>query len=355
MFTILPPIYFLMFIFPFPPYVNWNSYPICNRAQFHCNFHFLMWLLLLMPCSLSGPFIFRYLVYLYQLVDPGQVLCAGLILPCRSFMPLPWCCIEWPSAYLARWLPCICITAWLRLICVIEVVQCFLFIPGWPVRYWVWLTSMVLLLFHHTLLPTSMWRPIISPRIRCFQSVIFSLRWLKQLFTFGAFQGVPAGIFSFYSMPALLHLGISTTSGGLGVECLQPSLDVSGKLLVSSSCISSSSSVLVSGRTCQRWTTMFYSCGTMLDGGSLAPHSSHLVGRHSLAVSHHKISHHGFFGRPEAQGSAISAFNPLAGQQCVAHRQGFSSSVCQVVAGATQASVSKVYQQCWKEWAGWCA
>ena len=40
MFTILSPICFLMFIFPFLPYVNWNSYLICNRAQFLCNFHF---------------------------------------------------------------------------------------------------------------------------------------------------------------------------------------------------------------------------------------------------------------------------------------------------------------------------
>ena len=41
----------------------------------------------------------------------------------------------------------------------------------------------------------------------------------------GLSGGGPAGIFSFYSMPALLHLGNSTTSGGLGAECLQPSLD----------------------------------------------------------------------------------------------------------------------------------
>ena len=40
----------------------------------------------------------------------------------------------------------------------------------------------------HTFLPTSMWKQIISPGIRCFQIGIFSLRWLKQLFTFGAFQ-----------------------------------------------------------------------------------------------------------------------------------------------------------------------
>ena len=45
----------------------------------------------------------------------------------------------------------------------------------------------------------------------------------------------------------------------------------------------------------------------------------------------------------------------VRGQQCVLCRHGFSSSVCQPVAGATQAYTSKVYQQCWKEWAGWCA
>ena len=91
----------------------------------------------------------------------------------------------------------------------------------------------------------------------------------------------------------------------------------------------------------------------MLDGGSLAFHSSQDVGRQSLVVSHHKRSHHGCFGRPCAQGSVISAFNPLAAQRWVLHRQGLSSSVCQTVAGATQPSMSKVYQQCWKEWAGW--
>ena len=38
------------------------------------------------------------------------------------------------------------------------------------------------------------------------------------------------------------------------VECLQPSVDVAGRLHVSSSSISSSGSVQVSGRTCQRST-----------------------------------------------------------------------------------------------------
>ena len=62
---------------------------------------------------------------------------------------------------------------------------------------------------------------------------------------------------------------------------------------------------------------MVDSGGTMLDAGSLAPHSSQHVGRHSSAVPHHKRSHRGCLSRPDTQGSVISAFNPLAAQQCV--------------------------------------
>ena len=171
----------------------------------------------------------------------------------------------------------------------------------------------------------------------------------------GPSGGGPAGIFSFYSMPTLFHFGNFTASVGLGVECIQPSLDFSGKLCVSSSDSDPSCSVQVSGRTCQQSTQTFTSGGTMLDGGFLASHCSQHVGRCSSAVSRHKRSCHGCFGRPDAQGSVISAFNPLAAQQHVLCRQGFSSLVCQAAAGATRMSMSRVYQQCWKEWASWCA
>ena len=130
----------------------------------------------------------------------------------------------------------------------------------------------------------------------------------------GPSKGGPAGIFSCHSMPALIHPGISTTSGGLRVECLQPSLDISGKLCVSSSWISSSYFVQVSGGTCQQSSQTTDSGGTMLDGGSLAPQSSQPVCKCSSAMSHHKRSHLGCLSRPGIQGSAISAFNPLAAQ-----------------------------------------
>ena len=149
------------------------------------------------------------------------------------------------------------------------------------------------------------------------------------LLPLGPLRGGFAGIFSFHSMPALLHLGISITSGGLGVECLQPSLDLSCKLGVSSSCISSSSSVQVSCRTCQQSTQTFDSGGTMLDGGSLASHHSQHVGKHFSVVSHDKRSHHGCFSRPGTQGSAISAF--FGGSEMCVMQTGFlflSLSAC---------------------------
>ena len=48
----------------------------------------------------------------------------------------------------------------------------------------------------------------------------------------GPSRGGPPGIFLFFSMPALFHFGNSPASGGFGVECLQPSLEFSGKLSV---------------------------------------------------------------------------------------------------------------------------
>ena len=182
----------------------------------------------------------------------------------------------------------------------------------------------------------------------------YSSHGLSHFSAMGSTRGWSAGILPYHSMPAFVHLGNTATSGDLMVDCLQPSLEVSGKLYVSSFCISSSISVQDSGRTCQQSTQTFDSGCTVLDGGSLASHSSWHVGRHSLVLSHHKRSHHGCFSRPHAQGSALSAFNPLAAQRCVLHWQGFSSSVFQAVVGATWVSITKVYQQCWKEWAGWC-
>ena len=119
-------------------------------------------------------------------------------------------------------------------------------------------------------------------------------------------------------MSALLHTGVTVTCRSFGVECIQPSVEVSGKLCLSFSSINSSNVVPISGRTCQKsFQTSIFS-GIMLDGGSLVSKSSQYVGRHSPLVSKHKGCHQRCFGRPGAQGSAITAFNPLASQTYVA-------------------------------------
>ena len=135
----------------------------------------------------------------------------------------------------------------------------------------------------------------------------------------------------------------------LWVECIQPSLDISGKLCLLSSCINSSSSVQVYSRTCHRSIQTFDYSGTMLDGGSLASHSSLHGGRHSSAVPCHKRSCHGCFRRPGAQGSFISVFNSLATQRCVLYTQEFFSLVCQAVVWGNLSIYCKIYQQSWKE------
>ena len=87
---------------------------------------------------------------------------------------------------------------------------------------------------------------------------------------------------------SLTTLWKTITSRSLGVECIQPSMIVSGMLCISSYCINSSNSVQVSGRTCHKSIQISHSSGIMFDGISLACHRSQHVGRHSSSVSHHK-------------------------------------------------------------------
>ena len=136
----------------------------------------------------------------------------------------------------------------------------------------------------------------------------------------------------------------------LGVESFQPSLKVSEFCI--SFGITFSSSIHVSGRTGHGSVHTFNSSCTLLDGGSLASHCSLHVGRCFLPVSHPKMCQLGCFSRPGTNVSAIGGFNPLVAEKCVLHRQGISSNVFYNVAWMTPASMTKVHQHCWKEFAG---
>ena len=214
--------------------------------------------------------------------------------------------------------------------------QHIFFFPAQPAKIWIWLISMLLLLFHHTFLPFSMWKTNYLSWGKVGSRVTSSsLHGSGSTSTLGWSGSGSIGILWYQSMSALLHFGISITSWRNGVECCQLSLDISGELCVSFCCVSSPSSLQVSGRTFHRSTQNSYSSCDLLDRGILDSSTSQHVEDHSSSVSYHKNPHHGCFGRLGAVGTAVAEFNPLAAQRCLLCRQGFSSSVCQAVAGAT--------------------
>ena len=88
----------------------------------------------------------------------------------------------------------------------------------------------------------------------------------------------------------------------------QTSLDISGELCISYSCISFPISVQVSGRTYHRSVQTYYSSCILLDGGFLSSHSSQHVGRYLSLVSYCKRPFQGWLGGLGAQGTAIAAF-----------------------------------------------
>ena len=146
----------------------------------------------------------------------------------------------------------------------------------------------------------------------------------------------------YQSMSALLHLGKLITFGNLGVEWFQSSLEISGELYISSSYVSSPSFVQVGDRTYRRSLPTSNSIHTLLDGGSLASHSSQYTRKHSSCVLSKKISPRMFsldwmlMGLPSLHWTLLLL-------RVMLNIQGLSSSVCQAVVGMAQASTAKVY------------
>ena len=87
--------------------------------------------------------------------------------------------------------------------------------------------------------PPQMWKPIIYCGEHWFLNGIFFLHGSSSVSTLGPTRGRSVGILTYQSMSALIHLGKSDISGSLSTECLQPSLEISGELCISSSFISS--------------------------------------------------------------------------------------------------------------------
>ena len=150
-----------------------------------------------------------------------------------------------------------------------------------------------------------------------------------------SFGGGSIGTLTYQSISTLSHLGKSPILGSLGFECFQPSLNLSDELSISSSCISPTSSVPVSGRTCNQSVQTSYSVAPCWMEASWLPTVLNMLVDVPHSVSHHSRPCHRCLSWLGAQGSAIPAFKPLAAQRCVLCRQGLSSFVGQAVARLT--------------------
>ena len=103
----------------------------------------------------------------------------------------------------------------------------------------------------------------------------------------------------------------------LGIECFHPSWNIQVNYLFAIPTLVSPSSVQISCRTCHRSIQTTYCSDNLLDGGFQAPHSSQNAHRHSSLLFYYKRSCCGCSSRLDSQGSAITAFNPLAAQRCL--------------------------------------
>ena len=159
-----------------------------------------------------------------------------------------------------------------------------------------------------------MWKVIIYCGKGWFQDSIFFSHIAQVVFSIlGLNRGGSVDILMYHmylSISAILCIERSPTSRNLGVENLQPPLDISRVLFIFFYCSSSPSSIHASGRTCHRCIQISNSSCSLHDQGSLVSHCSQHLGRHYSSVSHWK--------RLDGQRFATAAFNLLAAHRCVA-------------------------------------
>ena len=200
-----------------------------------------MWLLLQMPCPLIGPFSFRVLVCHYQLVDSGLVLCTmciALLEPQAIAMMLHRIVFHLSHQVVALYLDN-------------STAKAILCNQGGTVSPF--LSRLVCRILHLTDKHSI---TLIPAYILTHLNVEANyLSWGQLLLEWHLLPQIAQVAFHLWGLPEVALLASSHTTQcqhyctletplalwGLGVECLQPSLEVSGKLFVSSSCIGSSS------------------------------------------------------------------------------------------------------------------
>ena len=146
--------------------------------------------------------------------------------------------------------------------------------------------------------------------------------------TLGSARGGFVGILTYQSVSALLHLGKLTTSCRFGIEPYQSSQDIQMCYVLPPVFALVLSKFLAEHVTGKFRHLLGSPCWME------APYSSQHVGRHSSLLSFCTKSCQEWASGLSAQWSVITVLTLLM-QRCLLCRQGFSSSVCQVVAGVT--------------------
>ena len=174
---------------------------------------------LLMPHLLIGPFIFRDLVYLYQLVDPssGSMCRAHIALQELQAIAMMLCTMAFGLSGKVGALHLDNSTAKAYLCNQGSTVSPFLFRLACQILS---LTDKHGITLIPAYIPTHL---NVEADYLSWDWMLPEWHLLPQVaqaafYLLGPSRDGPAGILSFHSMPALLHLGISTTSGGLGLN-----------------------------------------------------------------------------------------------------------------------------------------
>ena len=151
----------------------------------------------------------------------------------------------------------------------------------------------------------------------------------------------------YQSMSALLQLGKSSTYGCLGVKCFQPPLDVSGEL-----CVSFSSSKFQTEHVTGQCRHLILLAPCWMEASWFAMDLNMLADIPYWVPIVKDLIMDFLVGQVFKD---LQLLHLTLWLGCVLHRKWFCSLVCQVVAGEIEVSMTKSYQQCWKEWSRWYA
>ena len=211
---------------------------------------------------------------------------------CRQF---GYCCIEWHFITTVVTLH-LCHSPAEMYLCV-QVCTVSVF-ADWPATYIIRPTSILLVEYEHTYLSFSIQNPILPWGTLLLEWLLFSHVATSPFILWSQWE-VDVSASSIANQCQHYHtFGDSSTSGSLSFMPLQPSFTGSGKSIFSSSFLSGSA--LLYGKVGYMSTQTYHCHSSLLNGNSLAIHSSQHVETYYSLVPYHMKSDQGCLSRLSA-------------------------------------------------------